>query len=173
MVAAPFVVVLSVANGRPTAGDSALLNYLWVIDGVPVVHWQGGPAGLGQPLHHSQLVVERPATFAFDSPFPVTYAAWYAPEYWFTGATPVFSPGGQLRAIFGAVQVYAGLAADLAAEFAVLAILLSMHSGPRRIASGPAVALLAPALAALGMYALVLPKGATSRRSSSFCCSDY
>jgi hypothetical protein len=156
LAAGPFVLVLSVANGRPTVGDSALLNYLWEIDGVPVVHWQGGPDGVGQPLHHSQLVLERPAIYALESPFPVTYAAWYAPEYWFAGATPVFFLGGQLRAIFDAVQVYGGLAADLAVEFAALAVLLSLRPRPWRIAGGPALVLLAPAVAALGMYALVL-----------------
>jgi hypothetical protein len=156
VVAVPFVVALSVANGRATAGDSAALNYLWVIDGVPLVHWQGGPDGIGQPLHYSQPLLERPAIFAFDSPFPVTYAAWYAPEYWFTGATPRFRLGGQVRAIFAALQVYAGLAVDLGVVLAALAILLSMHSGPWRILRGPPLALLAPSVAAFGMYALVL-----------------
>src|ERR1700687_3390924 len=64
LVALPFILALSLANGRPTVGDSARLNYLWVVDGVPLVHWQGGPAGIGQPLHHSQLLLERPAIFA-------------------------------------------------------------------------------------------------------------
>jgi len=90
-------------------GDSAVLNYLWMIDGLPMVHWQGGPDRMGQPLHHSQPLLERPPIFAFDSPFPVTYTPWYAPEYWFQGATPVFLLGGQVRAIFAALQVYAGL----------------------------------------------------------------
>jgi hypothetical protein len=100
--------------------------------------------------------LERPALFVFDSPFPVTYAAWYAPEYWFSGATPLFTLGGQMHAVFDALQVYAGLAVDLGVELSALAILLSLHSGSWRISGGPALVLLAPALAALGMYALVL-----------------
>jgi hypothetical protein len=156
VVALPFIVVLSVANGRPTVGDSAMLNYLWVIDGVPVVHWQGGPDSIGQPLRHSQLLLERPPIFAFDSPFPVTYAAWYAPEYWFAGATPVFTLGGQVRAFVAALQVYAGLAVDLGGVLAALAVLLSMRSSPWRLHAAPSLALLAPSLAAVGLYALVL-----------------
>jgi hypothetical protein len=156
VVAVPFIVVLSFANGRPTVGDSAVLNYLWMIDGLPMVHWQGGPDRMGQPLHHSQPLLERPPIFAFDSPFPVTYTPWYAPEYWFQGATPVFLLGGQVRAIFAALQVYAGLAVDLSVVFAALAILLSMHSGPWRIAGRPSLVLLVPALTAFSMYALVL-----------------
>lgn len=156
LVALPFIVALSVANGRPTAGDSARLNYLWVVDGVPLVHWQGGPNGIGQPLHHSLPLLERPAIFAFDSPFPVTYAAWYAPEYWFEGATPIVTLDRQARATLAALQAYSVLAADFGGVFAALAILLSMHFGPWRIGSDPAIALLAPAVAAIGMYALVL-----------------
>jgi hypothetical protein len=129
---------------------------LWVVDGVPLIHWQGGPNGIGQPLHHSQPLLERPAIFAFDSPFPVTYAAWYAPEYWFEGATPLVTVGRQARASLAALQAYSTLAADFGGVFAALVIMLSMHSGPWRIGAGPALALLAPAVAAIWMYALVL-----------------
>jgi len=155
IVALPFIVVLSVANSRPTIGDSAMFNYLWVVDGVPLVHWQGGPDSIGQPLHHSQMLMDRPAIFAFDSPFPVTYAAWYAPEYWLRGATPLVTLGRQLRAMLAALQAYATLAVDFAGVGVVLIILLSMRSGPWRI-SGPTLVLLGPAAAALAMYALVL-----------------
>jgi hypothetical protein len=155
-VALPFILELSVANGRPTVGDSARLNYLWVVDGVPLVHWQGGPTGIGYPLHHSQPLLERPAIFAFDSPFPVTYAAWYAPEYWFEGATPLITPGRQGRAILAALQACSTLAADFGGVFAALAILLSMRSGPWRCGVRPALALLTPAVAAICMYGLVL-----------------
>jgi hypothetical protein len=159
VVTVPFIVLLSVATGRPTVGDSAMLNYLWVIDGVPLVHWQGGPDGVGQPVHHSRQLLEVPPIFAWDSPFPVTYAAWYAPEYWFQGATPVIVLAGQARAILGGLEVYAGLASDLAVVLALLAILVSMHAGPWRVRVGPALILLAPALAAFGMYGLVLVEG--------------
>lgn len=155
----PFVVTLSAANGRLTIGDSAALNYLWMIDGAPMVHWQGGPDGLGQPVHHSQLVLERPAIFAFESPFAVSYAAWYAPEYWFEGAKPVFTLDGHLQAIAASVKAYASQAVDLGVIFAAVAILLSMHSRPWHIRWSPAVALLVPALAALSMYTLVLVEG--------------
>jgi hypothetical protein len=155
VLAGPFIVLVSVANGRPTVGDSAMLNYLWVIDEVPLVHWQGGPDGVGQPVHHSRQLLEVPPIFAFDSPFPVTYAAWYAPEYWFQGATPVFVLNGQVRAILGGLEVYAGLATDLCVMFALLAILLSLHAGRSRLG----LVLLTPAVAAFSMYGLVLVEG--------------
>jgi len=155
-VTIPFVAALSLANGRPTLGDSAMLNYLWRIDGAPFVHWQGGPGNIGQPLHHSTLLLERPATFRFDSPFPVTYSAWYAPEYWFSGATPAFEWRGQLRAIADALIVYGQLALDLCVPLAGLAILLALHPHFMFRETGPWIVLVAPAVAAAAMYAVVL-----------------
>src|SRR6202030_3115428 len=46
-----YVVPLSRAKGRWTLGDSAKLNYAFHMQGVPYVHWQGGPAGRGTPRH--------------------------------------------------------------------------------------------------------------------------
>jgi hypothetical protein len=155
-VTIPFVAALSLANGRPTLGDSAMLNYLWRIDGAPFVHWQGGPGNIGQPLHHSTLLLERPATFGFDSPFPVTYSAWYAPEYWFSGATPAFEWRGQLRAIADALIVYGQLALDLCAPLAGLAILLALHPQLRFRQAWPWMVLVAPAVAAAAIYSVVL-----------------
>ena len=157
VVAMPYILVLSFANGRLTIGDSATLNYLWVIDGAPLVHWQGGPPAMGQPLHHSELVLERPPVFTFNAPFPVTYAPWYAPEYWFVGATPFFRAGAQVRAILAGLQVYSRIVVDISVVLALLSVLLSAgHKrwsgrGPR-----PWRVLLVPAVAAFCMYGLVL-----------------
>jgi hypothetical protein len=157
VLAVPCVLVLSIANGRPTAGDSAALNYLWTIDGAPLVHWQGGPPALGQPLHHSQLLLDRPPVFAFDAPFAVTYAPWYAPEYWFVGATPFFRLGAQVQAIVAGLQVYSRIVVDLSVVLALLSVLLFMRHQPWSIRwTGPWLALLAPAVAAFCMYDLVL-----------------
>jgi hypothetical protein len=160
VVALPFIAALSVANGRPTAGDSASLNYLWVIDDAPLVHWQGGPESMGQPLHRSELLLERPAVFAFDGPYAVTYTPWYAPEYWLAGAKPFIRLGGQVRAIGAGLEVYARIASDLGVVLASLVVLLSMRVGTwRGRPTGPSLVLLAPALAALAMYGLVLVEG--------------
>jgi hypothetical protein len=157
VVAVPYMLMLSIANGRPTAGDSAALNYLWTIDGAPLVHWQGGPPALGQPLHHSQLLLDRPPVFAFDAPFAVTYAPWYAPEYWFVGATPFFRLGAQVRAIVAGLQVYSRIVVDLSVVLALLSVLLLMRHKPWSIRwTGPWLVLLAPAVAAFCMYDLVL-----------------
>jgi len=156
VVSVPFVLVLSLTKGRPTIGDSATLNYLWRINRLPVVHWQGGPEGVGQPVHHSTTLLERPPVFAFESPFSVTYSAWYAPEYWFAGATPVVTLAGQLEALADALQVYAGLATDLAVPIVGFAVLLILQGRPRGVASGPWLVLFAPAMAAFALFALVL-----------------
>src|SRR6202022_1412207 len=71
-------------------------------------------------------------------------------------ATPVVTRSAQVRAVVDGLQRYTTLVPDLGVVVAALAILLSMHAGPWRIRDGPALAFLAPALAAFGLYALVL-----------------
>ncbi|MGI9146832.1 MAG: hypothetical protein ACR2IK_09835 [Chloroflexota bacterium] len=157
LVAIPFVLVLSLAKGRLTAGDSAMLNYLWLVDGVtPYLHWQGGPAGSGQPVHRDQVLLEQPAVYAFDSPFWVTYSAWYAPDYWYEGGTPHFVLSGQVRAILGGLTVYESMAKQLALPLVGTAVLVLMR--PRGWSSGfaPALTLIAPSITALCMYSIVI-----------------
>jgi hypothetical protein len=148
----PFVVVLSIANGRLTLGDSALLNYLWRIDGAPFVHWQGEPISIGVPVHHSTLLQARPSIFAFDSPFRVTYSAWYAPEYWFAGATPAFVLPAHLQAIQDALIVYARLVDALRCPLLGLAVLLALRPRFTR----ESLVFLVPASFACALYAMVL-----------------
>ena len=157
VLAVPFVLALSIVNGRLTAGDSAVLNYLWRIDGLPVVHWPGGggPDGIGQPLHHSLALLERPPLFSFDSPFPVTYSPWFAPEYWFVGAQPVFDLAAQLRALGDAAIVYGRLISELGVPLAGLMVLLVIQHGARGSVRTAAV-LLVPAGAAFALFAPVL-----------------
>jgi hypothetical protein len=156
LVVVPFVVTLSVANGRPTVSDSARLNYLWRVDGAPFVHWLGVPEGIGQPLHHSTLLLERPAVYSFESPFPVTYAAWYAPEYWFEGARPEFLWSEQLRVMGDALTVLGRLALELRFVLLALVVLLAIPPGLTLRGATLALVLLVPAVAAGAMYSLVL-----------------
>jgi hypothetical protein len=153
----PFIVVLSLSKGRVTAGDSASLNYLWFIDGAtPFYYWQGGPDGSGQPVHATEQLLQQPLTYGFDSPFRVTYATWYAPDYWYEGATPHFDLNGQIHAILQCLALYAGLAQQLALALVGLACLLVLGLPRLRSPGLASAALLLPAAAALSMYALVL-----------------
>ncbi len=158
LVVLPFVLTLSVSNGRLTLGDSAALNYLWRIDGAPFVHWQGGPLNIGQPVHHSTMLLDRPAIWAFESPFQVTYAAWYAPEYWFQGATPALIWSEQRRAIGDALTVFGRLAVDVWVPLLGLAVLLAVRA-TFRFPRAESMVLLAPAVAAGVLYAVVLVEG--------------
>ena len=60
-----------------------------------------------------------------------------------------------MQAIADALQVYAGLAVDLAVPLVGLAVLLILQHGPRQGTAGPLLVLLVSA-AALSMYSLVL-----------------
>jgi hypothetical protein len=157
LVALPYILLLSITHGRITAGDSAWLNYLWWIDGAPFVHWQGeGPVDIGQPIHRSVLLLDRPQVFAFDGPFPVTYAAWYAPEYWFQGARPVVLPHAHLRALGAGLEVYGRLLIDFWAPLVALGIAFAMAWRGSRLFSGVWLALSAPAVAAFLLFLPVL-----------------
>ncbi len=98
-VTAPFVVALSVQEGHLTAGDTAVLNYAYHVDGVPYVHWRGGPPGCGVPEHPVHRIAGAPAVYEFAAPFRTTYPLWYAPAYWYDGIEPCFVPGRLATAI--------------------------------------------------------------------------
>ncbi len=92
-IAAPFIVALSVHEGHLTAGDTAVLNYAYHVDGVPYVHWRGGPPACGAPRHPVRRIAAAPAVYEFAGPFRTTYPLWYAPAYWYDGIEPCFVPG--------------------------------------------------------------------------------
>ena len=86
VVAAPLVAALSYQEHRFTIGDSARLNYAWVLNGVtPFVHWEGAPPGSGTPVHPTRQLSVDPPMFAFASPFKATYSPWLVPPYWYEG----------------------------------------------------------------------------------------
>ena len=93
-ISGPYVVVLSVAKGRITFGDSGLYNYAVHVNNIPRAHWQGEPgdfAGGGQPLHPTRRILIRPATFEFQTPIGGIYPAWTDPTYWYEGVRTPFN----------------------------------------------------------------------------------
>jgi hypothetical protein len=102
VLAAPYIVAISIAAGFFTLGETGSLNYAWNVNHLPFyTHWQGGPAPLGTPVHPTQLLLRNPHVFAFAEPFHVTYPPWFNPCYWYTGYHHVFSFRNQLEAVKG------------------------------------------------------------------------
>jgi 4-amino-4-deoxy-L-arabinose transferase-like glycosyltransferase len=85
IVAGPWVYALSSAKHRFTFGDAGALAYGWMVQGVPMLHWRGGPPGNGVPVHPDRQIYSRPDAFEFASPISGTYPPSYDYSYWAEG----------------------------------------------------------------------------------------
>jgi hypothetical protein len=164
-LAAVLVVPLSLSSGRPTFGDSGRLNYAWYVNGVPRWHWLGGSAG--QPAHPPRRLSETPAVYEFGGPVAGTYPFWYNPPYWYEGVHVEPNLGRQAAALAHTASTYASLLrGDLLCFTGALGVLVlfALFGGaspwrPPLLSAARALVsqypLLAPGLAAVGLYALV------------------
>ena len=156
LVAAPWVVALSSEKGRPTFGDAGKITYAWFVTAaVPSWHWQGGPPGNGEALHPTRKLLDSPPVFAYARPVGGTYPVWYDASYWYEGLRTRFVPGRQI-AVLGRYGVDA---VKLFLQIMPGILILLALSGPWRVVRRSLtlqVPLLLPAVACLGMYALVL-----------------
>ena len=120
-VAAPYVVVLSDAKGKPTWGEVATLVYAWFVDDVALAsHWQGDPPGRGTPVHPTRQLSETPAVYEFASPVAGSYPPWYDPSYWYEGIRPRLRPVRMLSRLSVYSLEYLRLMAPIVAVFGVL-----------------------------------------------------
>ncbi len=134
-IAGPYIWALSDAKGRFTFGDSAGLNVVWHVNGLPNANWQGGPAGNGQPVHPTRQLSTQPAIFEFAKPIAGTYPPWYDPAYWNEGLRVAYRPRDFARAILEQIRLYAYWVhhRQLPLLFALVALFL-LSSSKRRIA---------------------------------------
>ncbi len=101
LIAAPFVIAISLKSGTLTIGDSGRLNYGWEVDGASrLIHWQGEPFDIGKPKHPTTKVLDAPATFVFAQPVGGFYPPWYDPSYWYAGIRPKLKVGHELKILF-------------------------------------------------------------------------
>jgi hypothetical protein len=153
-VASPLLVSLSRAKGRFTFGDSGRINYIWHVDGVPRMYWQGDFPGSGTPLHPPRLIFAKPVIYEFASPFAATFPPWYDPSYWYDGMSPHFDLKKQIRALVEAAGIYHGLFLKPGTAFiAISLMLLLLGASASDIAAR--LDIMSPAMAALGLYSLV------------------
>jgi len=158
IVASPLILVLSRAQGRPTFGDSARLNYACYLYGISGVNWEGQPPGTGTPKHPPQKVLDAPPLYAFSAHLKGTYPPSYDPAYWEEGMTPRFSLRGQVRALFSDLLAYFDLFILMQGAILGGIVTLLVLSGTWRssiVNLAEYVFLLIPPLAALCMYAPV------------------
>jgi hypothetical protein len=99
LFAIPYIAGLSWAFGHFTMGESGTINYTWHVNRLPQMHWQGGPAQFGKPIHPTKLLLADPPIYGFSTPFNVTYPPFFNPPYYYEGYRHFFSIKLQLRAI--------------------------------------------------------------------------
>jgi hypothetical protein len=162
-VSAPFVVTLSMQKERFTFGDSGRLNYARFVNGVPDIHWQGEIPGNGTPIHPTRKLASQPAIYEFAGPVGGTYPVWYDPTYWYEGVEANLDARQQLSALVRTGYTYTQLLLLRQGAAAAAVLLLFVAMGRERRWGVPAVGRLwflgFPALAGLGLYALVYAEG--------------
>jgi hypothetical protein len=99
LFAVPYIAGLSWSYGHFTTGESGSVNYAWHVNKVTQIHWQGGPARFGKPIHPTTQLLANPPIYSFAEPFHVSYAPFFNPPYFYEGLRHVFIPKMQLRAI--------------------------------------------------------------------------
>jgi len=154
LTAAPFVVAMRIAKGYWTAGESGRLNYAWEICGASRwTHWEGEPGDIGSPLNPPHRLLSSPALYEFNSPMSVSYALWYDPARWYAGIHPHLKPGpeGIAFARYAAWEVVLLLVTPGVG----LAIALALFRRSRLVWPVGALPVALPALASMGLYALV------------------
>jgi len=155
LVAAPLVVALSVAKGAPTFGEVGRLAYGWFVNGYPQFWWTGEPAGSGSPVHPIRQLMQEPRVFEFGGEVEGTYPLWLDPSYWYQGLAVRMAPLRQLDRLLRGVRDYVALFGVLVGLSLLPAVISGGARGVVRAARRAAVAVL-PAVAMLGLYALVL-----------------
>jgi hypothetical protein len=96
----PYMYGLSWAAGHRSLGESGSLNYAWHVNHLEPspAFWQGGPPIDGYPIHPPQQALLKPPVYLFPTPFPVTFAPFFNPPYYYQGYHPFFSLKNQLHA---------------------------------------------------------------------------
>ncbi len=162
LVAGPYVALISSSGGRLTIGDAGKLTYLRHVNGIPYPHWQGAPPGFGTPEHPTRLIHQEPPIYEFGVPIGGTYPVGYDPSYWYAGAEVSLNWSAQVEAVFSNLRYYLDLFIHQQAGLVFGALVLyGVFNGRRRWWRGarPYASLTVPAVASLGMYALVLVEG--------------
>ena len=162
-ISAPQIAYVSRLKGSLTFSDVGRLNQLWFVANVPgpVSSAFPLPARLPSPTGTRQTLPAlgpadgHPAVYDIDAPIPGTLPIWYDPGYWYRRVVAPLRPVAITRAIVRHARVYLEIFGLLVAAGAAAAFAGPVSRRARR-AMRPEPLLVVPALAALGMYALVL-----------------
>ena len=146
LVMSPWLWALHEVAGTWTIGESGRLNYAWEVHGIRrATDWPGGGV-----LHPVRQLSTNPPVFEYAEPIQATYAPWFDPSYWYAGPRTPIALGAQLFAL-----ARNGMQAALLLVLTP-GLVVGLFLARRERLSAPGIVLIAiPALAAIGMYALV------------------
>lgn len=126
-VVAPLVAGFYHTKGRLMLGDSAWLNYLWHVDRLPIIHYQGEFHVFGTPTHPTRQISAAPPAYEFAGPVDATYPPWFDPAYWYAGLKPRFTIRGHLITARWSLRLYD--ADDALHHWMPSAVVLALSAG--------------------------------------------
>jgi hypothetical protein len=158
-VAGPLLVVLSLAEGRPTFSEVSRFTYLKHVNRIPYPHWRDGAVeGIGTPRHPPLQVHSEPDVFVYSGPVGGAYPPSFDPDYWTEGLEPRVGLFEQANEIGNSLAFYFGLffgaQGAFLGVFALLAAMMVALAGRPSWRRGD-WALCAWAAACFAMYSLV------------------
>jgi hypothetical protein len=159
LVSLPFIFLISQKTGSFTIGESGTITYLRYVGGIPFPHWQGDPVNNIAPTHPSRVIFDDPPIYEFGDPIGGTYPISADPSYWYEGLKVRFNLQNQIYRLLDAGIYYADLFGQKQGIFfaSILALyLFAMNQKSSFPFSVQKWVLTLPAIAAFGLYALVL-----------------
>lgn len=156
LVCGPFMVLLSIAKGRPTFGDSGKINYVMNVG--TTQFFTPHESAVKHPVRRLGAL---PEAYEYGSPIGGTYPLWFDPSYWHEGIAPRYTLWRQVRTLLLALaectwisfNVRMGLVISVVICFLYL-LGTSIRQGLRRAVSQ--WTLWVPAIAGIGLYSLVV-----------------
>jgi len=153
-----YFVPLSKACGHITLGESGSYNYLVHVNRAgPGWYLQDVGTGRGKFVRPLRKIFDSPAVYQFSTGEAVTHPLRFDPSYWSKGVKPQFHWRSQYSALRRNIRVYGQILWQAAALIlGFVALLILFHPGRDFVkALWAQWVLWLPALAALGMYAMV------------------
>jgi hypothetical protein len=155
LLAVPLTLFISRAAGKLSFGENGKLAILWYVNGLPNRYWQGdASAPHGRSDHPIRKVHVSPAIYEFSNEFPrASYAPWYDPAYWYSGARVRLSPAVVAGAVKANLKSMRRLwLSRILAPFTLLTI-IGLWTGRKYLKKKWLAAVI---IFALGPFALVL-----------------
>jgi hypothetical protein len=159
IVAAPFLLALSLQYGQPIFSDVGRFTYLKHVNEMPYPNFHAALDRLeGEPEHPPRKIFDDPPIYEFAEPIGGTYPMSYNPSYWTAGLEPRIEVLQQARAIITQAMIYFELFFRVQGGFTAVALFLILASlgtiGSRKhLVAGMLVSLWA--LSCFGLYSLV------------------